>query len=444
VQHIFSFTFLSNSIIALSIMIKTRFAPSPTGRLHVGNARVALLNWLFTHQQGGQFLLRLDDTDEGRSTEEFAEGIAEDLRWLGLEWQDYTRQSLRLDRYQWAFETLKANGRLYPCYETQEELELKRKVQLGMGRPPLYDRAALSLTDAQRAAFEASGIAPHWRFKLNHEAVQWHDMVRGAVAFEGQNLSDPVLFRGNGVPIYTLASVMDDIDYAISHVIRGEDHVTNTALQIQVCEALGGTPPVYGHLSLMTDGLGQGLSKRLGSLSLQQLRTDGIQPQAINSLLARLGSADPIEPFISLEELLKNINILHVGRATPKFVQEELEALNARIIRHLPFAVVKAQLPTGITEDFWHQVQPNLEKLADAQVWWNICHQPITPASTDVEYTKQAANLLPNQWDASTWPAWIEAIKQHTGRKGKELFLPLRLALTARTDGPELPVLKHC
>jgi glutamyl-tRNA synthetase len=426
--------------------IKTRFAPSPTGKLHVGNARVALLNWLFTRQHGGQFMLRLDDTDEERSTEAFADGIRADLGWLGLGWDSFDRQSARYDRYREAFTHLKSSGRLYPCYETPEELELKRKVQLSQGKPPLYDRAALRLSDADRAAFEAEGRTPHWRFRLDHAEIRWTDMVRGEVVFNGANLSDPVLYRADGRPIYSLASVMDDIDHAITHVIRGEDHVANTAVQIQVCEALGGTPPAYGHLPLIVGAKGEALSKRLGSLSLEFLRDEGIEAMAINSLLARLGSSEAAEARATLAELMDGFEIGKFGRATPKFDIDELRQLNARLMNVLPFDAVRDRLAAmdlgGITAAFWDAVRPNLTKVADIRDWWTICNQPLTPVIEEPQFTAEAAALLPDgALTPATWGAWTDAIKAQTGRKGQQLFLPLRLALTGQPHGPELPVL---
>ncbi len=423
-------------------MVKVRFAPSPTGRLHVGNARVALINWLFAKQHGGSFLLRLDDTDEERSTDAFADGIKEDMQWLGLAWDSFDRQSARYDRYQWAFERLKAIGRLYPCYETPEELELKRKVQLSRGKPPLYDRAALKLTDAQKQAYEAEGHVPHWRFKLDHTPIAWVDLCRGDVRFEGENLSDPILFRANGRPIYTIASVMDDIDHGITHVIRGEDHIANTAMQTQVCLALGGTPPTYGHLSLLTDKTGAGLSKRMGSLSLQSLREESIEPMAINSLLAKLGSSDAIEPRASLAALMAEFDMAKFSRATPKFDVDELYTVNAKLLHGLPYQAVKERLPAGVDEAFWDAVKANLSKLSDVNEWVAVCLSSTTPSIADADFAATAATLLPA--DITTpdaWQTWTNAIKQQTGRKGKELFMPLRLALTGKEHGPELPVM---
>ncbi len=424
--------------------ISVRFAPSPTGLLHVGNIRLALVNWLFARKAGGSFLLRLDDTDEERSTQAFANGIEADLRWLGLTWDRWTRESDRLERYFNAAEALKAAGRLYPCFESADELSLKRKSLLARGLPPLYDRAALRLTQEQRARYQSEGRQPHWRFKLEPGPVSWTDLVRGPVHFEGAALSDPVLVREDGRPLYTLSSVVDDIDFAISHVIRGEDHVANTAVQIQLWHALGGAVPGFAHLPLLTDAGGQGLSKRLGSLSVSSLRDEeGVEPMALLSLLARLGTADAIEPVWTLEELITSFDMTRVSRATPKFDAEELLRLNARLLHEMPFAMAADRLIalgfTGADERFWKTVRANLGRFSEVAAWWQITHAPVTPATIDLDFTRTAAALLPPEpWDDTTWNAWIERIKSTTEVKGKRLFLPLRLALTGREHGPEL------
>ena len=424
--------------------ISVRFAPSPTGLLHVGNIRLALVNWLFARKAGGSFLLRLDDTDDERSTPEFAQAIEADLAWLGLGWDRWARQSDRLERYHAAAERLKAAGRLYPCYETAEELGLKRKSLLARGLPPLYDRAALRLTAEERGRYESEGRRPHWRFRLDHAPVEWTDLVRGPARFEGAALSDPVLVREDGRPLYTLSSVVDDIDFAISHIIRGEDHVANTAVQIQLWRALGGAVPGFAHLPLLTDAGGQGLSKRLGSLSVQSLREDdGLEPMALLSLLARLGTADAIEPVRSLAELTHGFDMTRVSRATPKFDAEELKRLNARLLHLTPFAEVAPRLAAlgfaGADQRFWLAVRPNLGRLADIAEWWQVTHAPVSPTAPDLDFTRAAAALLPPEpWDDTTWSVWVERVKSETGVKGKGLFLPLRLALTGREHGPEL------
>jgi len=421
-----------------------RFAPSPTGRIHVGNVRLALVNWLFARKTGGTFLFRLDDTDEERSTQAFADGIARDLTWLGLTWDRFARESDRYPRYDEAAAALKASGRLYPCYETPEELSLKRASLVSQGRPPIYDRAALRLTDADRARLEGQGRKPHWRFQLTPAPIEWTDLVRGPVKFEGTALTDPVLIREDGRPLYTLTSVVDDVDFAITHIIRGEDHVANTAVQIQIFEALGGAVPSFAHLPLLTDAGGQGLSKRLGSLSIGSLRDDdGIEPMALASLLAKLGTSDPIEARLTLDELVAEFDLSKVSRATPKFDPEDLARINARVLHLMPFDRVADRLEAmglaGADAAFWDAVRPNLTRLEEARDWWVVTHAPVTPLAEDANFLTQAAALLPEEpWDLATWGAWTAAVKGTTGRKGKELFLPLRRALTGRDHGPEL------
>ncbi|WP_420405477.1 glutamate--tRNA ligase [Nisaea sp.] len=422
--------------------VVVRFAPSPTGRLHVGNTRTALVNWLYARKLKGAFLLRMDDTDDERSTEAFAEGIKRDLTWLGLTWDDFARQSDRLARYDAAVEKLKAAGRLYPCYETQDELGLKRKAQLSAGRPPVYDRAALKLTDAEKADKEAAGIQPHWRFLLLHEEERWTDLVRGESHYHMASLSDPVLLRADGRPIYTLASVVDDIEFGISHILRGEDHLTNSAAQIQLFKALGAEPPKMGHLSLLTDADGQGLSKRLGSLSLEQLREDGLEAMAINTLLAKLGTSDPVEPCQRIGQLIETFDISKFSRATPRFDPAELEALNAKILHETDYTVVAERLlglGIGGGAPFWMAVRGNLEKLADAKLWWQVCSGEVDPLVEDPGYAATAAKHLPETpWSKDTWSAWAEAVKAETGRKGKQLFMPLREAVTGQSRGPDM------
>jgi glutamyl-tRNA synthetase len=424
--------------------VAVRFAPSPTGLLHVGNLRLALINWLFARKAAGSFLLRMDDTDDERSRASYAAGIEADLAWMGLTWDRFARQSERLDRYDAVAGALKASGRLYPCYETAEELGLKRAAQIGQGRPPLYDRAALSLTDGARAALEAAGRRPHWRFRLDHRPVTWNDLVRGPQRFEGDALSDPVLVREDGRPLYTLSSVVDDADLAITHVIRGEDHVANTAVQIQIFEAMGATVPAFAHLPLITDAAGQGLSKRLGSLSVASLRDDdGIEPLALASLLAMLGTSDAIEPRLSLDALVAGFDLAKVSRATPRFDVAELKRLNARLLHLQPFAAMAPRLAalgfSGVDAGFWEVVRPNLERLADVGAWWAVTHAPVEPGVTDMAFLAEAAARLPPEpWDEATWGTWTTALRQATGRKGRDLFMPLRQALTGCDHGPEL------
>jgi glutamyl-tRNA synthetase len=422
-----------------------RFAPSPTGRLHAGNIRTALLNWMFARQKEGRLLLRLDDTDAERSTEEFAAGIREDLSWLGLGWADEVRQSERFPIYAAAVKTLKASGRLYPAYETPEELELKRKRQLARGKPPVYDRAALELTDADRAKLEAEGREPHWRFKLETRDVVWNDLVRGEQHVDAASLSDPVLVRADGTYLYTLPSVVDDIDLGITHVIRGEDHVANTAPQIQLFEALGAAPPAFGHHNLLVGAEGQALSKRDRSISIEGMREEGLEPLAVASYAATIGTSDPVAPHTSLDELVARFDFGKLSRAPARFDVDELRGLNAKLLHMLPFEAVSArlaQMGVGGGEAFWLAIRGNLGTLADAKIWWQVVEGPLNPIIADATLCGEAAALLPPEpWDASTWERWADDIKRKTGAKGKTLFQPLRLAITGRAHGPELKVL---
>jgi glutamyl-tRNA synthetase len=426
--------------------ISVRFAPSPTGRLHVGNARVALINWLLAKAQGGKFILRIDDTDAERSKKEHEEAIETDLRWLGLEWDAKANQSDRFAAYDAAAAKLRQEGRLYACYETAEELDYKRKRQMARGAPPVYDRAALKLTQSDLEKLTDEGRRPHWRFKLDETAeVAWHDLVRGPCHYHASHLSDPVLIREDGTPLYTLPSVVDDAEMNITHVIRGEDHVTNTAAQIQLFQALGAAPPNFAHLPLLTGADGQGLSKRLGSLSLGDLRRQGLEAMALNSLLAGLGSSNTIGAVSELAGLVRTFDISHFGRSTPKFDPEELLRLNAKLLRELPLGAVADRLRAlGIDADetFWLAVRGNLEMLSDAEAWWKICRQPLTPVIEDAAFAQEAGGLLPEEpWTAETWKNWTQSVQAATGRKGRPLFHPLRLALTGREDGPELKTL---
>ncbi len=422
--------------------MKVRFAPSPTGYLHVGNVRTALVNWLFARANGGQFLLRIDDTDTARSKSEFTDAIRQDLQWLGLAWDEEAHQSARMERYTEAAEKLKAAGRLYACYETPEELDIQRKQQAARGLPPIYNRTGLNLTDAQRTAYEAEGRRAHWRFLLQAGEAIWDDLVRGPTRLTPTHMSDPVLLREDGMPVYTLASVVDDGELAITHVIRGEDHVSNTAVQVQLYEALGFSVPIFAHLSLLKTKEGE-LSKRVGGNDIRALREAGVLPMALNSYLARLGTSDPIEAFDSLVPLVEQFRFNKFGRAPANYDELELQRLNGKLLRQLPFAAVAESLP-GVDEFFWQSVRGNIATIAEVKTWWDIVHayQPPALAPTDAEFLHAAATSLPPEpWDATTYDSWISAVKQTSGRKGKELFLPLRMALTGHEHGPELKVL---
>ena len=423
-------------------MVTLRFAPSPTGRIHIGNARTAILNWLYVLKHGGAFILRFDDTDRERSKPEFVEAITADVAWLGIRPSRVEFQSRRFARYAEAAERLKAAGRLYPCYETADELDRRRKRQLARQLPPIYDRAALKLTAADRDALEAEGRTPHWRFKLDQRTVAWTDLIRGPQHVDTASLSDPVLVREDGSYLYTLPSVADDIDFAITHVVRGEDHVVNAAVQIEITEALGARPPAYAHHSLLTGPDGAGLSKRLGSLSITAMRESGLEAMAVVSHAALLGTSDAIHPCVSYDELVAGFDFGKLSRAPGRFDEAELTALNARLLHMLPYEAVRDRVPDG--EAFWLAVRGNLEKLSDTALWREVVSGEVKPevAEADREFLAQARALLPPEpWDGTTWKQWTDAIKAATGRKGKPLFMPLRLALTGLDHGPELAAL---
>ncbi|MBL0318266.1 MAG: glutamate--tRNA ligase [Alphaproteobacteria bacterium] len=420
----------------------TRFAPSPTGLLHVGNLRTALICWLYSKSHGGQFILRLDDTDKERSKQEYADAIQDDLKWLGLPWDRVETQSSRLGRYQEIKERLLASGRLYPCYETQEELQVKRKMQLSRGMPPIYDRSALKLTPEEIKQYESEGRKAHYRFKMTETPIQWDDMVRGPTLFEGKNLSDPIVIREDGTPTYLLPSTVDDIDMGITLIIRGEDHVTNTAIQIQMFEALNATPPHFAHLALIKSKEAE-ISKRLGGFDIRGLREDGIHPMAISSLFAHLGTSLPVEAYMSIDDLKQNFEMSIFGRAAANYDVADLVRLNSKILHQLSFNDVKPHLDTlgihDVTPDFWLTIRTNVEKLTDVRDWWHICEEAISPVIVDSEFATIASSVLPAEpWSAETWSLWTNAVKEKTGRKGKELFLPLRQALTACDHGPEM------
>ena len=422
--------------------VTTRFAPSPTGTLHVGNVRTALHNWLLAKQAGGRFLLRIDDTDKERSREDYVEAIRADLAWLGLVPDGEERQSARFELYEREFARLVAVGRVYRCYETAQELELKRKVLLGRGLPPIYDRAALQLSEADHAAKAAAGERPHWRFLLDHDQpIEWTDGIRGPQHFDPRQMSDPVVCRADGSWLYMLPSAIDDVAMGISHVLRGEDHVSNTATQVQMFTALGAEPPKFAHEALLVGSEGK-LSKRLGSLGMAELREAGIEPQAVIALLARLGTSDPVDPALDAEALAASFNLAHFGRAPARFDETELARVNAAIIHRLPFSAVADRLPAGMDEAAWATIRPNLSRLSEAADWWQVVTGPIAaPAQSDEDqaYLATAAGVL--EQVGADWAALTAALKEQTGRKGKPLFLPLRQALTGQDHGPEMAAL---
>lgn len=424
----------------------TRFAPSPTGHIHVGNLRTALMNWLIARKAGGTFILRLDDTDQERSKQEYADGIMRDLEWLGLTWDRVERQSDRLDRYAAAADGLREKGRLYEVFETPTELDLKRKKQLNMGKPPVYDRAGLNLSDDDRARLRAEGREGYWRFKLDLERIEWPDGIIGDVSIDAASVSDPVLIRADGQVLYTFASSVDDVDMGVTDIVRGADHVTNTATQIQIIKALGGTPPRFAHHSLLTGPQGEELSKRLGTLSLKDLRENGVAPEALLSLMARLGSSQPVELKMTLGELADGFDLSQFGTSPTKFDAEDLWPLTRERNQHLPFDAVRARIagmgvPDDLAERFWRVASHNITKLDDLADWWVIFSEGAEPVidPEDAEFVAQALTLLPPPpYTDTSWADWTAAVKDATGRKGKGLFMPLRKALTGQAHGPEM------
>jgi len=425
-----------------SAAMKLRFAPSPTGLLHVGNARVALANWCVARKGGGQFWLRLDDTDTERSRPEYASAIEEDLRWLGLDWDGFARQTDRIERYAAAAERLKASGRLYPCLESEEELAFKREQRIRQRKPPLYDRAALKMTKEQLDRAIANGKTPHWRFLLATGSVEWQDGVLGQRSVKLSSLSDPVLIRADGSFLYTFTSVVDDLEMGITGVIRGEDHVTNTGIQLDIFSALGGAQEKlrFAHLPLLTDAEGGPLSKRLGSLGLRQLRRDGVEPAALAGYLLALGSSqDPVAGMPA--DLAAGFELTKISKSAARFDPKQMLALNRKWLHGLDYAAVKDRLPEGAGEDFWAAVRGNLDLFREVRDWWEIIAGGIVPLCdpADAELLRIAAEMLPEEpWDEATWPAWTARVGEAAGRKGRALYLPLRRALTGEDHGPDL------
>ncbi len=429
--------------------VVTRFAPSPTGYIHVGNLRTALFNYLIARKSGGTFILRLDDTDQERSKQIYVDALMEDLEWLGLTWDRVERQSDRFDRYYTAAESLKATGRLYECFESPTELDLKRKKQLNMHKPPVYDRAALSLTALDKERMREEGREGYWRFKLDQQRIEWPDGIIGPVSIDAASVSDPVLIRADGQVLYTFASSVDDIQMGVTHIVRGADHVTNTATQIQIIEALGGKAPAFAHHSLLTGAAGEELSKRLGTLSLRDLRANGIAAEALLSLMARLGSSQPVELRMSLDEIAEGFDLAQFGAAPTKFDAGDLVPLTRARNQQLPFAAVAEEIadlgvPAELAEQFWAVASQNIDYLSDLKHWAELClagAEPVIEAA-DAEFVAQALALLPAQpFTASSWSEWTGAVKAATGRKGKELFMPLRKALTGQAHGPDMGAL---
>lgn len=436
-------------------MTTTRFAPSPTGFIHVGNLRTALFNFLIARQAGGEFILRIDDTDPERSKEEYVDAIKQDMEWLGLTWDRIERQSDRLDRYAEAADKLRADGLFYEAWETPVELDLKRKKQLNMGKPPVYDRAALNLSDDQKSALRDERGGGVWRYKLDQSRIEWADMILGDMSIDAASVSDPVLIRQDGQVLYTLASICDDTDMGVTHVVRGSDHVTNTATQIQMIRSIGGTVPTFAHHSLLTGPQGEALSKRLGTLALRDLREAGVQPMALLSLMARLGSSDPVEVRSSMDELTAGFDLSKFGSAPTKFDVEDVYPLTAKYLQTVPLNDVADEIsalgvPADKAEDFWMVARDNITTLKDLSGWWDLMVNGADPVidDEDKDMVAQAMTLLPEgPFDGDTWGVWTKDVKAATGRKGRGLFMPLRKALTGMQHGPDmsklLPLLQN-
>ncbi|SEO35779.1 glutamyl-tRNA synthetase [Paracoccus alcaliphilus] len=427
-------------------MTITRFAPSPTGHIHVGNLRTALFNYLIARKAGGTFILRLDDTDRERSKQEYVDGIKRDLDWLGLHWDREERQSLRLDRYAQAADGLRAAGRLYEVFETPTELDLKRKKQLNMGRPPVYDRAGLNLSDAEKDKLRAEGREGYWRFRLDLERIEWMDGILGDISIDAASVSDPVLIRADGQVLYTFASSVDDTDMGVTHIVRGADHVTNTATQIQIIRALGGTPPAFAHHSLLTGAKGEELSKRLGALSIRDLREAGVAPEALLSMMARLGSSQPVELKTSLDDLAEGFDLSQFGASPTRFDAEDLWPLTRERNQALPFDAVQDRIaalgvPNDLAERFWRVASQNITRLDDLAGWWTIFSEGAEPQidPEDADFIAEAMTLLPPPpYTDASWAEFTTKVKEATGRKGKGLFMPLRKALTGQAHGPDM------
>ena len=423
-------------------MTITRFAPSPTGRLHVGNLRTAVMNWLVSRKAGGTFILRIDDTDRERSTEEYADGIRRDMEWLGLTWDREEKQSTRLDHYHAAATRLREAGRLYDCFETPLELDLKRKAQLNAGKPPIYDRAALGLSSEEKAKL-GKKLRPHQRFLLSREEISWSDLIRGEQRMDATSLSDPVLFRADGQLLYTLASVVDDGEMEVTHVVRGADHVTNTGVQVQLFKTLGFNPPEFAHHSMLIGPEGENLSKRLGALALSDMREQGIEPLALVTFMARLGTSLPIEAATDLQEIVDSFDLAHFRINPVKFDLEEIKRHSIKTLRAHSYENVKDRLPVQSLE-FWNAIKVNIDMMEDAEAWWTLCRNGTEPAidEEDAAYVAEAMENLPARpWTTATWEEWTSRMKERSGRKGRALFQPLRKALTGREHGPDMGLL---
>jgi glutamyl-tRNA synthetase len=420
----------------------TRFAPSPTGMLHIGNVRTALINYLYTRKYGGKFILRIDDTDIERSKKEYEEGIKRDLIKLGIEWDESFNQTDRFHRYEAVKKQLLQSGRLYPCYESSEELDIKRKIQLSGGKPPIYDRASLKLSENEKKEYEEKGRKPHYRFLIENKEISWQDMIKGNITYHGSNLSDPVIIRADGTMTYMLCSTIDDVDSKITHVIRGEDHVSNTAVQIQMFEALGAVPPIFGHLSLVKSEAK--ISKRVGGHDIDSMLNMGdLHPMTINSFLTLIGTSQSLVPCKSMKQLINQFDISSYSKSPTNYDPSQLDELNHKLILELEYSEVQDILQkldiNGIDENFWLTIRPNIQKFNEIKEWQELCsiHQK-TDQILNAKVLQAAVKNLPLKVNQDVWKEWTNKISEDSGIKGKEMFMTLRLAITGRESGPEL------
>ena len=427
-----------------------RFAPSPTGRLHVGNARVAILNYLFAKKNKLKFILRIDDTDKNRSKESFIKLIQEDLKWLGIHYDSTFNQSNRMKKYYEVCEILKKKGKLYPCYETPEELELKRKIQLKTGKPPIYDRSSLKLSKKDISEYDRLGRKPHWRLLLDDDPIHWVDLIHKDINFEKLSISDPVLVRSDDTPLFTITSVVDDIDFNISHILRGDDHLTNTAAQIKLFKYLGGNIPNFGHLPLMKSFSGAEMSKRSNTFSLKEIREKKINPDALNTVLSLLGTKFSTDEILSIDELIDKLDLENFSSAPIKFNYEDLYRLNSKFIKELSYTKIKKIVKYDFSNSFWEAIKSNIENIDDIDVWLDIIYNENfsnIKSIKDKKLLEVAQFSLPDEIDHNSWKKWTDLIKDKSGIKGKNLFMPLRIALTGLENGPEmklvLPLMKR-
>ncbi len=420
-----------------------RFAPSPTGLLHVGNLRTAIINWLFAKKHDYDFLLRIDDTDDTRSKKEYVDFIEEDLKWIGLEWSLKYAQSDRLGAYDDAFNYLKSNNLIYRCFETDEELSLKRARQRSAGLPPVYDRSSLRISKDKIIQYESEGRSSYWRLKLPDKPIIWKDKIYGEVRFDSKSYSDPVIIRADGRYLYTITSVVDDIYSKVSNIIRGSDHLTNSGIQIYLFQALGSKAPNFFHHSLMTSADGEPLSKRIGSLSIRGIRESGIEPEVLLNYLTFVGDITNQSEFYEISELAKNFDAQKLSKSNAPFDERLLKEVNSGFLQQQNYDFFKKKSDLlglkQVPKEFWGAVKNNIKVFDEIKDWTEVIYGNIQPVIDDPEYINLALNLIPEvDFNELSWQNWTETIKEKSGRKGKKLFMPLRLSITGKDFGPEM------